>query len=371
MTFQSQLDAGAGGSVLIDPGTYTESVSVPANTYVRMPNVVLNASGLSDGIHGSAGGVTIDGKGSAATPDNERGQIKNANGALISIANQHVLTFLDLILENWYVGGSVVNQSAAAISLSRSGQYTIERCRIIGNATQRQYGNGIWVKRDTSATLGPCRIANNWITDGYDGIGGETENDDDGGFPPETVIEWNRVEDCHDDGIQSEGRGENVYLLHNYIKGCAIGIALAAVRIGTTYVRWNRVYDGIAGTNNAVGVKLGETGTGLIVFEHNLIDHRNSAIFDDSIGFQQTNAIMQPIVAKHNRLYVGRYAWDLNFDPLPVGSDVDFNRYYVHVGSSGQRFKWDGTAVADLAAWRTASGHDANSIYTSDMALVR
>lgn len=371
MTFQSQLDAAAGGSVLIDPGVYNEgNLNPPANTFVRMPNVEVNSSGFTACIAGTNGGVTFQGTGNPGGPVAERGQFLNANEYAVGIPNRENLTFTDLHVANWAVTLVSLNQSVAAFQFNRSGGATVRRCRMAGE--KPTLCNGIWVKRDGSGLISviPHYFADNEISGCYDGIGGESEDHDQGGFTPFSVIERNYVHDCFDDGIQAEGRGEEVWLLHNTVERCGIGFALAPVRIGPIFMFWNRVLDGVDGNNNAIGVKLGRAGTGLITAMYNLIDHRNSAIFNDSIGFQQTDTTMQPIVAKHNRLYVGRYAWDLNFDPLPVGSDVDFNRYYVHVGSSGNRFKWDGTAVADLAAWRTASGHDANSVYSEDMQTI-
>lgn len=70
---------------------------------------------------------------------------------------------------------------------------------------------------------------------------GEVKNFSHRGFPNrDSDIYGNRISHCWDDGIEAEGRNENVRIWGNYIDRTYVKIAIAPVSVGPTYV-WRNV----------------------------------------------------------------------------------------------------------------------------------
>ena len=183
-------------------------------------------------------------------------------------------------------------------------------------ASTKDYGNGIWVKRTNAAEAGPDYFARNTIIGGWDGIGSEPEGDPDGGFGSGTIIENNFVSGCHDDGIQVEGRDENITVRNNTITGCGTGVATAAALVGPVHIENNYIHDLVLAPSTAFFCfKLGASqGTNTPEIDYT----GNTCIAPGAGGFEQTNSGLNfKIVATHNCIQDGLYVIDFNELPGP------------------------------------------------------
>ena len=330
-------------------GTVCPTTSGPSPTTVSGP-LTISAPGLYNG-NGQVvlgGGNNIDIQASNVTVCNYT--LQGAQGASVNIGAFNHITLSALNIQDY-------NQSGAGGIVPGGPQYvggvacwyctglTVVDSTI---ASTKDYGNGIWVKRTNAAEAGPDYFARNTIIGGWDGIGSEPEGDPDGGFGSGTVIENNFVSGCHDDGIQVEGRDENITVRNNTITGCGTGVATAAALVGPVHIENNYIHDLVLAPSTAFFCfKLGASqGTNTPEIDYT----GNTCIAPGAGGFEQTNSGLNfKIVATHNCIQDGLYVIDFNELPGP-GTLFDYNT--LHTSDATGRFaKWAGLPV-DLASLR-------------------
>lgn len=265
-----------------------------------------------------------------------------------------------------FTGTPVGDQSFAGIAVWYAGHghtiqgNTITR-RVDRVGSQRGYGNGIWFKSSDSLPSGGGHIiSNNFITGGYDGIGGETEDHSRGSFDRYTVIRDNLVHDCADDGIQSEGGNLDIRIANNRIEECGIGIAMAPNWIGPLYIENNYITSSRVGVTQVLACfKIGN-GVGGFAYITNNICHmpgvpnpEDGDLWGD--GLKQTNSGLGGLVLRNNIFDVARYIIELN--GLPIGgSSFEDNCLFTRDAESPPRFmKYGNGRYNSLAEFRAAT----------------
>ena len=234
------------------------------------------------------------------------------------------------------------------------------RIRIVGNTIARRvdlpgdeqgYGNGIWFKSDTAhPSGGGHRILENVITGGFDGIGGEAEQDPHGSFDRDTVIEGNTIAECWDDGIQVEGGNRNVRVRENTIQGCGIGIAFAPNLEGPLYIEGNVIRDLEPGQHGAqAAFKLGGGGAGVAHLTENVVE-------TEGTGILQTDRGLSRVVARRNVIRVDGYVIAVD-ETFPEGTSLDRDCLWTE-GHQGWLIKWGGTHYDDLERFARETGHE-------------
>jgi len=233
--------------------------------------------------------------------------------------------------------------------------------------------DGIWFKsRDLTPSGGGHYIAGNTIIGGWDGIGGEEEGSAHGTFDRDTIVENNTIQECWDDGIQSEGGDQNVRIRNNDISGCGTGIAFAAPVTGPLYIEQNHIHDLSMGLyENLFCFKVGNDGGGTTYLTENVCDVDSSAEAAQGAGadgIHQTNEGLSPIVSRRNIFQVSAYVFILPEYPLPPGTSLDEDCVFT---TDPERFiKWSGGVYYSSLAELQAVGQEANGRQTTDCSFL-
>ncbi|MDP2674381.1 MAG: right-handed parallel beta-helix repeat-containing protein [Dehalococcoidia bacterium] len=317
---------------------------------VTSPPLVIDAPGVYDG-----GGATID-VGCGA----EHNVVINADGVTLRNytllnANESAITIggrTGTVIENVTIKGfncaDGQGQYLAGVACWGCTALTVQDSHI---ETSRTFGDGVWVKNYGSGSGGGHVFVRNTIVGGFDGIGGEPEDQPYGGVFRDALIRENVIRDCADDGIQVEGGNVNVRVLDNTVDGCALGVALAPNVTGPLYVEHNLIRNLKVGYYGAQACfKIGDGGAGATFLTGN-------TCATDGDGFKQTNPGLSPIVARGNCIQVSRYVIETS-GAFPPTASFDFDRLWT---SDPDRFiKWDGVRYADLASFNAATGQELN-----------
>ena len=231
---------------------------------------------------------------------------------------------------------------------------------------QRSYSNGIWfASRTSNPSDGGHYIARNRIVGGYDGIGGEVEEDPNGGFDQDTIIEFNTILNGNDDGIQVEGGGENVIVRNNDISIYGTGIAFASPHSGPLVVENNVIHNPLRGVQgNLFCFKVGradgsgevQLSTARTVVSGNVCTADGA---DGMDGVKQTDETLAPIVFKDNCVLVSRYVYEITYGPT-TGLEFDGNTLFT---TDPERFiKWGSNTslYPSLEAFRAATDQEAS-----------
>jgi len=265
-----------------------------------------------------------------------------------------------LTIQGFNTQGSTGHQDAAGVACWNCTALTVVDSSI---TTAKTYGDGIWIKRTNASSAGPDYIANNVISGGWDSIGSEPEEVADGGFGTGTIIERNTISNCNDDGIQVEGRDENVTVRNNDVSSCGDGVAMAPVMVGPLTVSGNYIHDlRYAPSSAFFCYKMGSSlasGTPEIDFTDNTCITGNShdPNGEGAGGFTQTNPGLEyKILASGNCTQTARYVIEFSDTPAS-GSLFQGNQYYT---SDPDRFaKWGGSPLSLLGL--QSKGIDLNS----------
>jgi hypothetical protein len=228
--------------------------------------------------------------------------------------------------------------------------------------TQRGYGDGIWFKSSsTHPSGGGHAITDNIITGGWDGIGGEVEDDLRGSFDRDTTIARNTVRDCSDDGIQVEGGNQNIRVTNNQVTECGVGISFAPNLTGPLTIDTNTISSSTPGTLGVLACfKVGDGGAGTAYLTSNVCTMGNPpGGGEGGDGIKQTNPSLASIVSSGNRFNVSRYI--IEFAGTPgVGSSFDTDCLST---SDPTRFiKWAGVRYMSIDAFRKATGQEKHSL---------
>ena len=346
--------APTGATVVVRAGVYAESVSVPRPiTLAGEPGAILDGGCAATRTHG----VTINN-----IPDvTVRGlEIRNYRGSGVQVWGQEadrIAVVGNDIHDFACAGGS--NSTYAGASFYYSGSHQ----RVIGNtiryrAAQPTRGgqNGVWFKSASGAgeaSGGYHTVTDNVIVGGWDGIGGEGEDDAHGLWDGNATVLRNTVSDCWDDGISAEGFTGGSHFSDNTVTNCGIGIANASRR-NSGEVRFERNVI----TSNAVGYygnqacfKLGDGGTQTAY----IVGNRCALTVGD--GLAQTNAGISTLVVTDNVWSTGRYVYEITNLP---GAGTVFDRNCLHTTDPTRFVKYGNVRYADLAAFRRATGQEAN-----------
>src|SRR3990167_6565696 len=215
LVFSSPAVAASPTLVITEPGVYDGGVidagcAAEHNVIVEADNVTLRGMTLS-----------------------------NANEAAVYIGAQENVTIEDVTIEGFNCADGE-GQYRAGVACWGCSKLTVRDSDI---STDKTFGNGIWVKNYGLRTGGGHVFSRNRITGGFDGIGGEPEDQPYGGVYKDTLIYRNTVRGCADDGVQVEGGNINVVVAGNDIAGCGLGIALAPTITGPLRVCCNIIRD--------------------------------------------------------------------------------------------------------------------------------
>jgi hypothetical protein len=223
----------------------------------------------------------------------------------------------------------------------------------------RGMGNGIWFKSNSEHPSGGGHlITGNVIKGGWDGIGGESEDDPHGSFDRDTAIEGNRVSGCWDDGIQVEGGNADVTVRANYVEGCGTGIAVAPTLTGPLYVEGNVIRDLVIGLyENLFCFKVGDGGSGTVYLTRN-------TCATEGDGISQTNQGLSPIVARNNCFRVTRYVFELG----DAGDHLDFAGDQLWTEDRDRFIEWGGMQHGSLREFQAGEGQEQGGVQSPDCA---
>jgi hypothetical protein len=359
--------AGVNYLIKIKAGTYPEQVEV--NKQVTLQTFgdgqvwVDGGNTRAVGIHIDASDVVIDGIG-----------IKNtaARGILIDGINTKNVTIQNSTIQDFDMAGTETYQANAGVA----SYYAGSGMKILNNTIIRRssgsltggLSNGIWFKSNAQNPSGGGHlISGNLIKGGYDGIGGEEEDSPRGSFDKDTIIENNTIDTCYDDGIQVEGGNANIRVRHNEIKKCALGIATAPNLIGPIYIEYNRITEGVPGFYGTVACfKIGNNGVGTAYYTGNTcILPAINGVFAD--GWKQTNANQNTIISRNNKIHVSRYVAEITtWTNSAQLANTSFDNDCLYTSDSSRFVKWSTGQYLSLAAWKTATGYEANGVQTQN-----
>jgi hypothetical protein len=231
---------------------------------------------------------------------------------------------------------------------------------------QRSYSDGIWfASRTRNPSGGGHYIAHNRIVGGYDAIGGETEEDPNGAFDQDTIIEFNTIMNGDDDGIQVEGGGQDIIVRNNDISLYGTGIAFASPHSGPLRIENNVIHHPRRGVQgNIFCFKVGRAdgsgeaplSTATTVVTGNVCTADGAEAMD---GVKQTDQTLAPIVFRGNCLQVSRYIYEITYGPTN-GLEFDGNIFST---TDPERFiKWGSntTLYTSLESFRQATGQEAS-----------
>jgi hypothetical protein len=357
---QALLVAAPGATIRIAAGVYHEQVEIAAPVTLVPADagpvwIDANCQHLN-GIRITAANVTVRGLGVMRSID--AGVLVDGQelGAAVANATLDRLTIQDFDCRDQgpeYRAGIAVWFAGPGQRLTAN--TIIRRVALTGGLTGGK-SNGIWFKSNSNHPSGGGHvIAGNTIEGGYDGIGGEKEDDPHGSFDRDTIIEQNTVGDCFDDGIQVEGGTQNVHVRDNTIVRCASGLANAPNLTGPIYFERNTITDGRPGYYGVMQCfKIGDRGHGVAYYTGN-----HCILGPGADGWGQSNPGVNPIVARDNVIKVGRYIIEIN---APIESGTSFDGNCLMTSDPTRYITWGGDRYDDLAAFRRATGQEARGM---------
>ena len=336
-------------------GTRAASDLCPALTGTSYPAsgpLTITSSGMYNGdgrtINGGTNNILI--KASNVTVCNYVLKDAQAAGVKIDLGGYSNIKLGKLTIQNFNAsgaGGSAPDgpQYNAGVACWNCNALTVVDSTI---TTTKGYGNGIWLKRTNASSAGADYIGYNTISGGWDGFGTEPEDDTNGGVGNGTIIENNNISNCNDDGLQVEGRVQNVTVRNNTISTCGVGVAVAPVLVGPLTVAGNYIHTlRYAPSTAFFCYKLGDrsgSGAPQITFTNNVCKtgSATSPSGEGAGGFTQTNGGMAyNITATGNCTETGRYV--IEFSDTPATANFSNNKYYTT--DSGRFVKWGGSRV--------------------------
>ena len=343
--------ASPGDTILIHAGAYPEQVGVNKSVTIK---------GFGDGAVWIDGGCSRD-QGIVISADNVTVQgigVKKANEANIVLDGASNVTLEGLTVQVWNCAGVEADQYRAGIAswgggknLTVRGSYLERRVELSG--PDFGFGNGIWIKNTGPGDGGGHVITGNTIVGGYDGIGGEPEDESWGGFNKGAIIEGNTISDCGDDGIQVEGGTANVVVQGNVIKRCLIGIAFAPALTGPLTIARNVISEPEQRYDLGPAMfKVGDSSVGEVRVYHNSFFAGSTA----ADGLKQTNPQMENIHLRNNAIYASRYVIETTWHTGAVTADYDA----LYTTDSERFVKWGDERYYSTADLKNGAGQEAN-----------
>ncbi len=176
----------------------------------------------------------------------------------------------------------------------------------------------------------------------YTGSSGALENSE---LTFDTDIYRNHMYNISDDGLEPEGACINQRFRDNIVDRSFIGISLAPVTQGPTWVLRN-VFTGFTGR----GIKFADNSDGIVLIYHNTswtnVGNINAADLITSIhNVKMRNNIFQSTGYSINEVPTGSTANDWNND-----------NWYTTRGSGGPHFKWENVNYNTITALCTSTG---------------
>jgi hypothetical protein len=234
----------------------------------------------------------------------------------------------------WVVGNTIRYRAAAP---TRSGQ------------------DGVWFKTTSENPSGGGHVVtDNVVVGGWDGIGGEGEDDPHGVWDGNATVLRNHVSECWDDGISAEGQTGDSHFSDNVVTNCGIGIANASdSNHGDVWFERNRI------TSTATGYYGNQTcfkvGNGGQQAAHIVGTYCQLSAGD---GIEQTNKGLATLIVTDNVWLTGYYVYE--FGGIPTRGSVFDRNCMVNTDSSGRFIKWGNERYGDLATFRAATGQEPN-----------
>jgi hypothetical protein len=194
----------------------------------------------------------------------------------------------------------------------------------------------------------------------FNDILGGAENFSEDGFPrADSDIYGNILQNCWDDGIESEGSNENVRIWGNFIDQTMVKVAVASTAIGPVYIWRNiaalaRTDDNVAPDDEDRGpfLKAGNSGGfgggRIYVFHNTLLQPVNpdgmGLPFGCGGGIADAGGPLEQVVSRNNILQNHKDWWssisDGSGDPT---NDYDYDLYNGVVPNGTEANGWHGT----------------------------
>lgn len=356
-------DAPEGGTVLVPAGTYREQLVIDKPLTLKPAG---DGPVLIDGECKRGGGIVIPVASNVTVTGIE---IRNTIGAGVFIGDgpgdspRPENVTIDSMTISDYDCANGEDQYNAGIAVFHSGKIALTNNLIMYRKDQpdaRGNGNAIWFKSNSEIpTGGGHYIAGNEIWGGWDGIGGEAEDDPNGGFDGDTIIENNVVRECWDDGIQVEGGDDNVIVRGNTIIGCGTGVALAPVMAGPLTIERNIIRDLEVGLyENQFCFKVGDGGGEVAYLTENICE-------TEGWGIMQTNSGDSQLVLSGNCIIVTGPVMAVG--DVAQGSSMDGDTMWTT--SKTHFIAWKDGLYDSVAELRESTGQERNGRQAADCPL--
>lgn len=358
-TIQSAVtSAPAGSTIRVRAGVYNERVNVTKPlTFVAYgdgtPIVDGQCTRASGFVISQVSDVTIQGF-----------EVRNTRGSSVQVdgLNADHISLLDNALHDFNCANQD-NTTFAGASFYYSGSHM----RVVGNTivwragmtvrpAQAMSSNGIWFKSNSENPSGGFHtVTDNVIIGGWDGIGGEGEDDPHGVWDGNPIVLRNQVSLCWDDGISAEGYTGGGSFSDNTITDCGIGIANASnSNYGEVRFERNVIRSTLAGYyGNQLCFKVGNGGNQVAYIVG------TTCVLSGGDGISQTNSGLATLIVTDNCWNTGRYIYE--FTSVPATGSL-FDRNTLYTTDAGRFVKWGGNRYYSLVEFQSATGQETNSV---------
>jgi hypothetical protein len=165
----------------------------------------------------------------------------------------------------------------------------------------------------------------------------------------------------------------NIIIERNHVHHCNFGIEVGSEHVGIT-TSGITVRNNLLRHNHVAGIYIGSYAASLggvsnCTFTHNTLYQNDTEAYGGGSFALQYN--VSNVIIQHNIIVcanTGYKPFILNTTTLgsvPAGS-IDWN-VYSGAPSNALEFKWRDFSYTSFAAWRSGSGHDANSLFVSSV----
>jgi hypothetical protein len=206
-------------------------------------------------------------------------------------------------------------------------------------------GTGIIIRGHIGAIVRDNNV-HNFFNGIYTGSSGALENSE---LAFDADIYNNFIHHVSDDGLEPEGACINQRFRNNTVDRSFIGISLAPVTQGPTWVLRN-TFTNFTGR----GIKFADNSDGIVLIYHNTgwtnTTNINGADLITSIhNVKMRNNIFQSTGYSFYEVPTGS-----------IGNDWNYDNWYTTRGSTGPHFKWENVNYNTVSALCTASGLECN-----------
>ena len=371
------LTAGAGDTILVKAGTYSENVRVTTSgtsgNYITLRNyqtdtVTIKPPGDTDlrattGISTDANflrikGFRIEGGNTGIRVGDDSRDVIVEDNFVIGYGNEG---------GGIEIGGEMFGDSFSPTTNAQN--VTVQNNTVHVTVIQSLDRGGI-VSVDN---LGGHVIRNNTVKFLHAGASDHGEDcilhientDYDDAFK-DTDIYDNTCIGATDDGIELDGNNVNLRVWGNFIENPNVGISIAPSVLGPTYIFRNVVRDLVDHWSPCIGIKEGRGGEGHVYFYHNTFFLRGAKCMGESFAYADAGGDPEGanVHIKNNVFYFAERYFSTESDPVV---EADYNLLFDDDG--GELGKYNGNSFQDVPELRSDQSFEQNGLEADPLFL--